>query len=269
MGNDLRDVVVYEHWSPVSGAPFYVGIGTKRRAYEYSAGRNKAYCQIARELRERGLRPETRILADGLTRDEAVAIEKNHIALLGRREDGGLLVNISEGGRSGHSISVRSRISMAHKGKTLSVEHRAKLSAAHIGKKYGPPSTETRKKISIANKGRNYPPISAETRAKLSASRRGKKRSAETCAKLSDSIRRAYADHPEWRVASAKRRARLTLEQVEETRRRWREAKPPGKKKVPWGWLDAEAERLGIARGTLTWILAGYGYDWSERAKAA
>ena len=60
--------------------------------------------------------------------------------------------------------------------KTLSPEHRAKLSKTHKGTKRRPLSAETKAKISAANKGRQYPPVSDETRAKLSKILRGQKR---------------------------------------------------------------------------------------------
>lgn len=71
-------------------------------------------------------------------------------------------------------------------------EHRAKLSAAHTGKKKSPEhrakmfgrlvSVETRAKISAVQKGRKRPP---ETCAKISAGHKGRRKSAETRANMS------------------------------------------------------------------------------------
>lgn len=58
----------------------------------------------------------------------------------------------------------------AIKGKPLSEEHKAKISAAHIGMKH---TAETKAKISCLNKGRKH---TAETKAKMSASHKGRKR---------------------------------------------------------------------------------------------
>ena len=55
-------------------------------------------------------------------------------------------------------------------GKTLTVEHRAKMSAAHMGKTL---SVEHRAKMSAAHMGKT---LSVEHRAKLSAAKMGKKR---------------------------------------------------------------------------------------------
>jgi hypothetical protein len=85
------------------------------------------------------------------------------------------------------------------KGFIVSAETRAKLSAAHLGKKREPFSPEHGAKIAAAMRGRALSPehrakisaahlgktISPETRAKLSAALRGRKRSPETCARMS------------------------------------------------------------------------------------
>ena len=71
----------------------------------------------------------------------------------------------------------RAKISTANRGKNVSEETRAKMSAAQRGKKA---SEETRAKISAA--ARN---ISDEHRAKISAASRGRKASEETRAKMS------------------------------------------------------------------------------------
>jgi len=71
---------------------------------------------------------------------------------------------------------------LASKGTKLSAEHRAKISASHVGMKGKKHSPETRAKISASHTGRKFSP---ETIAKMSASKTGKKRSPETIAKIS------------------------------------------------------------------------------------
>lgn len=68
------------------------------------------------------------------------------------------------------------------RGCKLSVETRAKISAAKKGRKLGPPSAEHRAKMSEAKKGRKY---SVEHCASVSAALKGRKLSAEHCAKMS------------------------------------------------------------------------------------
>ena len=67
------------------------------------------------------------------------------------------------------SIETRAKLRAANLGKTLSEEHRAKLSAAKRGKKRQPLSSETRAKIGAAHRGKK---LSAEHRAKVSVAGR-------------------------------------------------------------------------------------------------
>lgn len=60
----------------------------------------------------------------------------------------------------------------ARRGKTLTAEHRARISAGGTGKKRGP-----------------YPPVTAETRAKLSAALKGKPKTAEHIANAAAALR--------------------------------------------------------------------------------
>ena len=71
------------------------------------------------------------------------------------------------------------KMSAAQKGRKLSPEHIAKMSAVRKGIKKSP---ETLAKMSAALKGRKHSP---ETLAKISAAKKGIKRSPETCAKMS------------------------------------------------------------------------------------
>lgn len=105
-----------------------------------------------------------------------------------------------------HLPETRAKIGVAHKGKKLSSEHRAKLSAATKaqwtteartqrseqmrGRKLSP---ETRAKISAANAGRKR---SLETKAKMSAAQKGKKHTPEAKAKMS-AVRKGRKHSPE------------------------------------------------------------------------
>ena len=84
-----------------------------------------------------------------------------------------------------------------NKGKTLSEEHRRKLSEANKGKKH---SDETRRKISEVRKGDRHPFFgkkrSDETKRKMSEAKKGKKRgslSEWTKRKISESMKAYYA----------------------------------------------------------------------------
>ncbi len=68
------------------------------------------------------------------------------------------------------SAETRAKISAIHKGKTISEEHKAKISAARKKEKRGPPSAETREKMRAGNLGKIMSP---EARAKISATKKG------------------------------------------------------------------------------------------------
>ena len=106
-------------------------------------------------------------------------------ALLDAHFDNVLCVNLAPNAGSSlgtkHSFGTRAKMSMAHKGRTFSPEHRAKISAANLNR--APISDETRAKMRAAWKTRA--PASEETRAKLSAAGLGRKHSLESRAKMS------------------------------------------------------------------------------------
>ena len=77
-----------------------------------------------------------------------------------------------------------------YKGKTLSEEHKRKISLSMVGKK---PSEETKKKMSEAGKGRIFP---EEHRRRISEAKRGKKHSKETKERMSRSKR--GGKNPNW-----------------------------------------------------------------------
>jgi hypothetical protein len=105
------------------------------------------------------------------------------------------------------------------KGQTHTPESRAKLSAAHKGRRRGPPSPETCANISAALKGR---PHSREHTAKLAAALRGRPRSREICAKISAGLKgREVSEETRAKISKAKKGQTHS----EETRRKMSEAK--------------------------------------------
>jgi len=69
-----------------------------------------------------------------------------------------------------HSEETRAKMSADRKGKTHSEEHKQKLSAANKGKTL---SKEHKQKLSAAKKGKTRKPHSEETRQKMSAAKKG------------------------------------------------------------------------------------------------
>lgn len=69
------------------------------------------------------------------------------------------------------SLLTRKKLSAAHKGKTLSVEHRKKMALAKVGRKRGAMSQTHRDRIAAARMGYKF---SHEARAKMSNAKKGK-----------------------------------------------------------------------------------------------
>jgi|688.fasta_scaffold231022_2 hypothetical protein len=91
----ITQYYVYKHINPTDNKIFYIGMGNGNRAKQIN-GRSKFWTNV---YKKHGRIVE--IIMDGLTKDEAHAIEKFYIQLLGRRNEGtGNLVNLGEGGES-------------------------------------------------------------------------------------------------------------------------------------------------------------------------
>lgn len=120
-----RDFYVYALFRPDTGQPFYIGKGKGDRCYDHTRkpGRqsNRHKAAIIRNAHAAGLEVPVVKIAVGLTCDEALAAEVAFIAAVGRRPQGPL-VNLTDGGDG-------------FRGLDRTAEHRAKIGAAHRGKK--------------------------------------------------------------------------------------------------------------------------------------
>lgn len=198
---------VYEHWRLDRDECFYVGKGKGIRAYKMR-DRNAHHRAIMAKLSREGSGMEVRMVATGLTEDEAFALEVERIAFW--REAGADLANCTNGGdgvsglkmsdeakakmsaaKKGlpgrmtmlgrkHSKETKDKMSVAHSGVKKSPEHAAKVGLRHKGKTV---SLETKAKISKIKTGISP---SEETRSKLSLSNKGKKRSEATILKMKE-----------------------------------------------------------------------------------
>jgi hypothetical protein len=194
---------VYRHIRLDKNEPFYIGIGSDEeyKRANTNTRRNKHWINISK------FGYEVDILFDGLTWDEACVKEKEFISLYGRKDknkgslcnltdggDGSVGVIVSEYGRKQRSEFMKSRInkpiteetrlklSLAHKGKSLSAEHKSNISIANKGKTKPIMTNEHRKKLSLVNVGKKQSDYTIQKRvAKLV----GKKRSPETIEKMS------------------------------------------------------------------------------------
>lgn len=143
------------------------------------------------------VRVETLVIGDW---DYLAQLEVKAIEAFGTRLPNGYNIAAGGQGRVGVKASEETLVRMraAQKGRTLSAESRAKISASKRGKKQSPEaikrrsaalnghtvSAETRAKLSATNMGHS---VSIEQRAKLSAAGMGHRHTAETCAKMSAS----------------------------------------------------------------------------------
>ena len=180
MKADLTTFYVYAHHRATDGAVFYIGKGTKGRAYK-THGRNAHWKRVVAKYGY-----YVTILADNLTESEALAREIELIAEFGKVA----LCNMTDGGEgmSGyrHTVAGKSKIAKAHLdiprpaesiekmrdaklGKIPSIETRRKMSEAHIGFKHSAVSIQKMKEKANAR--------SVETIAKQVAANIGQKRS--------------------------------------------------------------------------------------------
>ena len=150
MSNNIYRYYVYAYLRS-DGTPYYIGKGCKRRAYE-----KHGTIPLPKD-KSRIVFLETKLSNVG-----ACALERRYLLWYGRKDLGtGILRNMTDGGDGcwNPSLETRAKLSAVNKGKKLSPDHRAKVSAAKkgennsfYGKKHSP---ETRAKMSAAHKKRN------------------------------------------------------------------------------------------------------------------
>lgn len=167
------------------GSPYYIGKGKGRRAYS-----KQHNISIPKD------RTKIIFMEMNLTNIGALALERRYIRWYGRKDLGtGILRNMTDGGEGGGTVGPETRAKYKARvgnknpfyGKKHSLETKAKLSAAKIGKKHPHSSEHTAKRLLALN--------SPECKAKMSASRTGKKQSAECITK-----RTATLNSPEVRA---------------------------------------------------------------------
>lgn len=129
--------------------PFYIGIGLDtKRAYS-KTHRNAHWKSIVGKTDY-----EVEILFDDIDYEYAKIKEKEFIALYRRKEDGGILCNLTLGGDGVlgivHTEEARKKMGAPNKGKTISEWQKQRTSEFHKGKKV---SEETIKKMSEAQLG--------------------------------------------------------------------------------------------------------------------
>lgn len=221
------------------GRVFYVGKGVRGRIHkhEWAAknGEQSHKANIIRKIWAEGGQVVKQKVFESDNEQEALAEEVRLIAYYGREN----LANLTDGGdvNSGWKPRLETIIRRVASltGKKRTSEQRLKISEAHKGIVYGPPSDEKRKKISEAQKGkpkpkhseeerlrkserqkgRKRPPVSEETRRKLSESHKGQRPSKETLVKRSESL-------------MGKKRSSETIQKMREAQQKRREMEKHG-----------------------------------------
>lgn len=158
---------VYEHWRPDIDMPFYVGKGKGKRA-NIMYGRNRRHKNIQSKLKRLGMFVEVKMVANGLTEEEAFQFEVNQIAMW--RSKGVDLVNLTAGGEGGSNPSDETRELMrrAKIGRKLTTEQKEKISK---NVKIVLSSPEMKTKLSISIKESSKKPEVKENRSKGQKSR--------------------------------------------------------------------------------------------------
>lgn len=193
----------YIYRDPISNEPFYVGKGNGKRAYVHLRKTHNARLSLRlAQLDVKGLLPHIEII-EAIDDEHAKFLEVCLIDVIGRQDQGrGPLYNQTDGGDGLSSASAQTRQKMAEAklGKRrapFSEEWCANIAQSQKGKT---PSVETRAKLSASvSAARTGTKLSAETIAKRTATRKrlgscvGRKHSEETRRKMSESLIRRYA----------------------------------------------------------------------------
>jgi len=202
---------IYAYIRKSNGTPYYIGKGQGNRAYD------KAHEVNIPKDRSKIIFMETNLSEIG-----SLALERRYIRWYGRKDLGtGILHNRTDGGDGGsgavRSPETRTKISESHK----------LLYGGHpeqhpwYGKKHKPESLE---KIIASNKRRV---ISLETRAKMSAAKKGKPLSIEHRIKLGESSRKFLQEHPEKHpMSTPEARAKMSATKRRKNKEKRMQARP-------------------------------------------
>lgn len=179
---DTKDkkFLVYKHTSPSNKV--YIGITSRKAEKRWNSGsgyaNNEYFTHAIKKYGWDNFKHE--ILFENLSREEACEKEKELIEKYGSnsRDKG---YNITGGGEVNYaSEEGRKRISIANKGKQVSVKTRIRISKARVGYSMG---DESRKKLSDTRKSMNLH-MSDEHRKKIIKANTGKEMSQETRNKI-------------------------------------------------------------------------------------
>lgn len=175
---------VYVIYRP-SGEPCYVGKGNGARLRSHCHKTHNKH--LASIIAKSSVELPARKIADDLSESEAFELEEFLISIIGRKANGGQLVNQSDGGVGGPNGRRMSQEERDSRSASLAKpDTRERMRLSHLGK----PSTrrgtkaspETRERLRLSHLGKKQSPELIEKRA---AANRGKKRTAEYSARVS------------------------------------------------------------------------------------
>ena len=144
----MKKYCVYAHYKLSNNEIFYIGKGiSDKRPYEKSK-RGLHWKNIVNKYGY-----YITIIANNLTNEEAIEIEKSQIEKYGRIDKNtGVLINKTDGGDGGptrigykNSAETRKNIGISLKGRIFTTDHKSKMSES--AKNRNPISEETRKKL--------------------------------------------------------------------------------------------------------------------------
>lgn len=108
---------VYIYRDPRDGNPIYVGLGKGKRAFKHwkKKANNIFFQNVLNKIRDLGLSPLIEFAAIELSFEEAAKMERELIALYGRRDLGlGCLCNLTDGGDGCHGLIVSDYAKRVH-----------------------------------------------------------------------------------------------------------------------------------------------------------
>lgn len=198
---------VYEHWRPDKDLCFYVGKGKTRRAnVMYNRGRHHE--NIQKKLERKGMCVEVRLVASGLSEENAFALEIERIAFW--RSVGVDLCNRTSGGEGASNPSDETRALMraAKLGRKLTEEHKRKVAETSRQRMADPAA---RMRISESSKAFQNRP---EQKEKTSQFFKNLPRTKEHCERISAAHK---GKKPSPGHIEASRLARIGLKQTPES----------------------------------------------------
>lgn len=162
-------------WYLTDGTCFYVGKGTGDR-YRERSRRNEYWINIVAQEEREGKAVFVKILHEGLSEQDALAIEEGLIKQWAPK------ANLTLGGQGPtgykHTEEALQRTGAAQKALWQDPEYRAHMVEVHTGHTH---TEDAKAKIGAAHKGQKRPEGTGE---KIAATKRGKPRSEETKAKI-------------------------------------------------------------------------------------